>query len=105
MFANFSWIISYENTLALSHRGRFADPVLRGVLVHLLKKLVSFFGENVCLWPEVEVMFAMNVLHSVNSIGQKIFSCQFNAAGKVIDFLMLGHGLIEAIFERLGCPH
>ena len=75
------------------------------MVLYLAVKKLGFFRQDVRLRPEVEMMLAVDVLHAVNSIRKEVFSCQLNAPGEVINFLVLRHALIEAVLQGLCGPH
>jgi len=56
------------------------------------------------MWPEIEVMAAVEILHPVNAMSEEVLPRQLNTLREMIDFLILRHVLEETIFHRLGCP-
>ena len=50
-------------------------------------------------------MLAVGVLHPMNSVCQKVFAGELDAAWEMINFLIFTHCLKETILERRGGPH
>ena len=105
MLCDISHLVCDKDAFTLSEIGRFTDPILLWVFFHRDHKLFSLLRQDECARPEVEVIFSMKVLHSVDAMCQEVLTRELDASREVIDLLELGHSLIEVIFERLCSPH
>lgn len=64
-------------------------------LVKMMHKFSKLVGNKIGVWQEVKMLLTKSLLHSSDVKGQFIFSCDFNAAGKMINFLVLIQAFIK----------
>lgn len=69
-----------------------------------MHKVLKLLRYQIGVWQEVKMLLAKTLLHSSDVQGKFILSCDFNAAGKMIDFLVLIQTLIKVSFAVSAGP-
>ena len=95
----FASVVGDEDPFPLRQPRGLIDPVLVRAADHRSLKKVIFLGQYESMWPEVEMMAAVDILHPVNSMSEEVFARQLNTLREMIDFLILRQVLEESILD------
>lgn len=67
-------------------------------LVEVEHELFKFFRYDIRIGQKVKMLLAITLLHLTDVYSQFIFSCQFNTAWEMINFLILVETFIKVVF-------
>ena len=93
----------------MSGVGRLHDPdvLLAVVLLELLVVFIEFaklIWEDVSVWHEVEVLFAISFLHPDNVEAKSVFPRDLMTLREVVDLLILVQSFVEVALATGGAP-
>ena len=87
-------VVNDVNALALALVCRFDDPNILLTLrlfkfLVVVVKVAKLFRQNICVWHQVKLRFAIFVLHSDNIVAHAVFARDLKRLRELVDLLVL----------------